>query len=88
MITESVDLSEEERIEQFEPIEAYFVAQIEVPFGKVRTYEAGSPSDEDLQIEFLRNYLDYCALSWSAIAVMQVMARTFSKPYNRRFCWH
>src|SRR6202453_241896 len=29
MITESVDLSEEERIEQFEPIEAYFVAQIE-----------------------------------------------------------
>ena len=29
MITESVDLSEEERIEQFEPIEAYFVSQIE-----------------------------------------------------------
>ncbi|MGA7835196.1 MAG: cytochrome P450 [Acidimicrobiales bacterium] len=29
MITESVDLSEEERIAQFEPIEAYFVAQIE-----------------------------------------------------------
>ena len=27
MITESVDLSEEERIEQFEPIEAYFVAR-------------------------------------------------------------
>jgi hypothetical protein len=29
MITESVDLSEEERIAQFEPIEAYFVTQIE-----------------------------------------------------------